>query len=146
MATRASDDFTRLVEYDLTYHDDARRFEVITLPFQDFAGLNASLALLFELGPEHVERHVVGLVDHVVAWAADRDDVRLVTPADPRRRAGIVAVAPLDPLDASRRLRDAGVVHALREGAIRLSPHCYNTREELTRALAVLAGEGAARV
>lgn len=37
MSTRASEDFTRLCDYDLTYFDDARRFEVITLPFQDFA-------------------------------------------------------------------------------------------------------------
>jgi selenocysteine lyase/cysteine desulfurase len=30
------------------------------------------------------------------------------------------------------------VVHALREGAIRLSPHGYNTMEEIERALELL--------
>ena len=138
MSVRGSDDFSRLVDYDFTYRDDARRFEVITLPFQDFAGMNASLELLLELGPGAVESHVASLVTRVVEWTVGRDDVRLVTPADPARRAGIVSVAPRDPAAASARLTGAGVYHSLREGAIRLSPHCYNTPDEVDAALAVL--------
>jgi selenocysteine lyase/cysteine desulfurase len=142
MAMRSSDDFSRLVDYDFTYHEDARRFEVITLPFQDFAGFNASAELLLELGLEQVERHVREIVTHAVEWAANRSDVRLVTPRDAAHRAGIVSIAPADPVAASARLQQARVSHSLREGAIRLSPHCYNTCEEMDRALAVLAGEG----
>jgi selenocysteine lyase/cysteine desulfurase len=138
MSVRGSDDFSRLVEYDFTYRDDARRFEVITLPFQDFAGLNASLELLFELGPAAVEAHVRALAGRIVRWAQSRDDVTLVTPADASRRAGIVSVAPRDPAAASARLTAAGVSHSLREGAIRLSPHCYNTAGEVDAALGAL--------
>ena len=138
MSVRGSDDFSRLVEYDFTYRDDARRFEVITLPFQDFAGLNASLELMFELGPAAAEAQVGALASRIVRWAEERDDVRLVTPAHPSRRAGIVAVAPRDPAAASARLTAAGVSHSLREGSIRLSPHCYNTAEEVDAALEVL--------
>src|SRR5512145_3168712 len=54
MSTRGSDDFSRLIDYDFTYRDDARRFEVITLPYQDFAGMNASLDLFFEVGLSEV--------------------------------------------------------------------------------------------
>ncbi len=65
MSTRCSDDFTRLTDYDFTYRDDARRFEVITLPYQDFAGLNASLDVFLEVGLEEVyarvERLTAGL-------------------------------------------------------------------------------------
>jgi cysteine desulfurase / selenocysteine lyase len=145
MSVRASEDFTRLVDYDFTYHDDARRFEVITLPAQDFAGLNASLELLFELGPATVASYIASLVSCGVDWARGRDDVRLVTPADPARRAGILSIAPRDPAAASRRLTEARISHSLREGAIRLSPHGYNTRAELQRALCALVGEDRAR-
>lgn len=141
MAMRGTDDFTRLVDYDFTFHPDARRFEVITVPYQDFAGFNASLELLLELGPAEVERHVVSLVEQAVTWASARSDVRLVTPADPARRAGIVSMALADPEGASARLARARISHSLREGAIRLSPHCYNTAEEVARALAVMVGE-----
>ncbi|MBA3560051.1 MAG: aminotransferase class V-fold PLP-dependent enzyme [Gemmatimonadaceae bacterium] len=141
LAMRGSEDFTRLVDYDFTYWDDARRFEVITLPFQDFAGLNASLELLLELGPKRVEAHVAGLVDMAVEWSRNRAAVKLVTPAEPERRAGIVALAPSDPRVASEKLKRARISHSLREGAIRLSPHCYNTDAEMEEALEVLGRE-----
>jgi cysteine desulfurase/selenocysteine lyase len=140
MAVRDSDDFTRLLNYDLAWRDGARRFEQITLPYQDFAGMNASLELLHELGPESVARHVAVLTDMIVKWADGRRDVELITPRAAPRRAGIIALRPRDPDAASRRLRNAGITHSLREGAIRLSPHCYNTREEIERTLAVLEG------
>ena len=48
-------------------------------------------------------------------------------------------MAPRDPAAASERLTAAGVIHSLRERAIRLSPHFYNTEEEIDTALALLA-------
>lgn len=142
MATRGSEDFSRLVDYDFTYYDDARRFEVITLPYQDFAGFNASLGLLLELGPAAVERHVTGLIDMAVEWAESRDDVRLVTPADGKRRAGIISMVPRgDVRAASERMTRARIAHSLREGSIRLAPHCYNTADEVRTALGVMVGE-----
>ena len=139
MAVKGPDDFSRLVDYELVWRDDARRFEVLTVPVQDFAGLTASLDLLFELGTDAVAAHVASLTDHIVDWVRLRDDVRLVTPAESSRRAGIVAVAPADAENASSRLRAAGVAHSLREGSIRLSPHLYNTLAEVDRALELLA-------
>jgi selenocysteine lyase/cysteine desulfurase len=135
MATRCSDDFTRLTDYDFTYRDNARKFEVITLPYQDFAGLNESLDVFFEVGLETVYERVERLTGRIVDWALGTTGVRLVTPPELRRRAGIVAVAPRDAKAASERLTRAGVVHSFREGAIRLSPHFYNTEEEIDRAL-----------
>ena len=138
MAVHGSDDFSRLVNYDLSWRDDARRFEQITLPYQDFAGFVASLELLEELGAEPVERYVASLADMIVDWAAHRTDVALVTPRDRSQRAGIVALKPRDPERTSERLRKAGVIHSLREGMIRLSPHCYNTRHEIEQTLVAL--------
>jgi selenocysteine lyase/cysteine desulfurase len=138
LAMAASDDFTRLTDYDFRYRDDARRFEVFTLPFQDFAGMNASLELLHELGPAAVAAHVEALAARLVDGVEARKDLRLVTPSDPAHRAGVISVAPRDPRAASARLTAGRVIHALREGAIRLSPHGYNTLEEVEQVLSVL--------
>jgi cysteine desulfurase/selenocysteine lyase len=141
LAMRSSEDFTRMVDYEFKYYDDARRFQINTLPAQDFAGLNASLEMFFELGPESVERHIEGIVSEAVRWAeTNGDKVRLVTPADPKKRAGVLAIAPRDPVAVSAALNKAKIFHSLREGAIRLSPHCFNTRDEMGRALEVLQG------
>jgi selenocysteine lyase/cysteine desulfurase len=138
MSVRNSQDFTRLCDYELAYLDDARRFEVITLPFQDFAGLNASLSMFFEVGLDRVHALVAERATQIVEWATRKGDVQLVTPADPSRRAGTIAVVPRDPVAASARLEHGGVIHALREGAIRLSPHFYTSADEIERALALL--------
>lgn len=139
MAVKGSDDFRRLLDYDLTWRDDARRFEFITVPFQDFAGMNASLELLLELGPDAIRAHVERLAGDVVAWARGRDDMRLVTPADAARRAGIVCVAPPDPEATSQRLKAAGIAHSQREGAMRLAIHGFTTGVDIARALEVMA-------
>ena len=138
MAPRGTDDFRRLRDYDMTWRDDARRFEFITLPFPDFAGMNASLELFVELGLENVHAHVERLATQIVEWARERE-VPLVTPAERSRRGGVVCLRPPGAERASARLKERGVVHSYREGAIRLSPHLYNTVDEIRHALEQLA-------
>jgi cysteine desulfurase/selenocysteine lyase len=139
MSVRGSDDFSRLADYDLTWREDARRFEFITLPYQDVAGMNASLELIHELGPDAISAHSIRLADTIVSWACSRDDVSLVTPAASDRRGAIVSIKPPDPVAASRRLKDARVAHSLREGGIRLAPYFFNTEEEIERVLRLIA-------
>jgi cysteine desulfurase / selenocysteine lyase len=136
MAVRGSDDFSDLAHYDLTWRDGARRFEQITVPFQDFAGMAASLELLRELGHPAVHSHVAARSGELASGAAAAG-IDVVTPLG--RRAGIVTVRPRDVDAASARLRDARVIHSVREGTIRLSPHCYTTSEEIRVALGALA-------
>ncbi len=136
MAFEGTDDFTRLTRYDATLRADARRFELISLPFQDFLGMTRSLELLFEIGIPRIEAHLRALVEPVQEWCRRRG-VPLVSPEGPRA-SGIVSLAPSDPAAAYRALREAGVVASLREGAIRLSPHCYTTPDEMERVLAIL--------
>jgi selenocysteine lyase/cysteine desulfurase len=140
MAVRDSDDFSRMLDYDLVYRDDARRFEVVTLPFQDFAGMNGSLEVFHEAGPAAIAARVRAKADRIVAWAQATRGMTLVTPAEGARRAGIVAVIPPDPVDACRRLKAGGVAHSLREGAIRLSPHFFTPDAHIDRALGLLEG------
>ena len=136
MGVRGSDDFSALVEYDLTWREGARRFEQITVPYQDFAGMAASLGLIHELGMEAVAAHVAARVEEF-AVGAERAGVEVVTPAG--RRAGIVTIRPRDVQAASAQLRDARVIHSVREGTIRLSPHCYTTSDEITLTIDALA-------
>jgi selenocysteine lyase/cysteine desulfurase len=136
MAFEGTDDFTRLTQYNDTLRGDARRFELITLPYQDFAGMNASLGLLLGLGITHIEKHLQLLHAPVLAWA-ERTGARIVSPQG-ERRSGILCVAPRDVGAAFRALKAAQVVCSMREGAIRLSPHAYNSREEMERVVEAL--------
>jgi selenocysteine lyase/cysteine desulfurase len=135
---KSTTDYTRLTEYEFDFFDDARRFEVVTLAYHDFAVANASTKMLLDTGVTNVAAHIEALGTRIVDWIASRRDVRLVTPADPSRRAGVVSFTSTT-LDAmAARLQAARVSHTVREGAIRLSPHLYNTVEEVDAVLARL--------
>ncbi len=136
MAFEGTDDFTRLTSYHDTLRGDARRFELITLPYQDFAGMNASLGLIHELGVHRIAEHLRALHAPVLDWA-DRTGVRVSSPRGPRG-SGIVCVAPERVDLAYRALKAARVICTVREGSIRLSPHAYNTVAEMERVVDVL--------
>ncbi|MEO8337354.1 MAG: aminotransferase class V-fold PLP-dependent enzyme [bacterium] len=138
MAVRGSDDFSKLIDYDLTWRDDARRFEQVTLPYQDFAGMAASLELLREIGPHTVSEHILRCAHELLEGARERG-VSLVTPLE--RHAGTASVRPSDATAVSAGLDAAGVIHSVREGTIRLAPHCYTNEEDIQRTLAALSGE-----
>jgi selenocysteine lyase/cysteine desulfurase len=135
MGVAGSDDFSTLMDYRLEWRPGARRFEQITVPFQDFAGMASSLGLLRELGAEAVSRHIAERADEL-ARAAANAGVTIVTPS--ARRAGIVTLRPRDVAATSARLRDARVVHSVREGTVRLAPHCYTSAADVAHAAAVL--------
>ena len=138
MAFEGTDDFNSLTKYDATLRPDARRFELITLPYQDFAGMNVSLGLVLELGVERIQAHLRRLHEPVLAWAA-RAGVRVTSPAG-SRGSGILCLAPADVDAVFRRLKRARIICSLRERAIRLSPHAYNTLEDMERVVDVLGG------
>lgn len=135
MGVEGSDDFSRLLKYDMHWRDDARRFEQVTLPFQDFAGMATSLELLHELGPVEAATHIQARTREILGGAEERG-VPLVTPRD--RHAGIASLRPDDARATSARLDDARVAHSVREGTIRLSPHCYTTTADVQAALDAL--------
>ncbi|HMA38549.1 MAG TPA: aminotransferase class V-fold PLP-dependent enzyme [Gemmatimonadales bacterium] len=137
MAFEGTDDFSRLTEYNPTFRADARRFEMITLPYQDFYGFTQSVELLLEIGIPEIAEVTRSLHDPILNWA-DAHGMRVVSPRDERHRSAILCIAPDEPVEAYHAIKRARIVCSLREGAIRLSPHCYNTVGEMEKVLDVL--------
>ena len=135
---KSSTDYGRLTDYEFDLFDDARRFEVVTLAYHDFAVANASTTMLLGLGVSAIADHIEILADRIVDWATAAGGVTLITPTDPARRAGVVAFTMSNADRAAADLRDAQVSHVVREGYIRLAPHCYNTAAEIDRVVALL--------
>ena len=134
----ASADIGSLTNYRWGLRPDARRFEVATLPFHDFAGFAASLELLMEAGVDRIEAHLAGLLRPVVEWLREAEGAELVTPVDPARSAGILAFRAPGIESVAAALADAGITCGQREGAVRLAPHLYSTEAEMGTVLEVL--------
>jgi len=137
MAFEGTDDFSRLTEYNPVLRSDARRFEMVTLPYQDFHGMTQSVGMLSDIGVRDIAEYTRGLHEPLLRWAEERG-TRLASPTDETHRSAIVCVAPERAAEAYHAVKRARIVCSLREGAIRLSPHCYNTIEEMERVRDVL--------
>lgn len=80
------------------------------------------------------------LVERLIG-ALDGGPYELVSPTARGERAAIVVINAGDPLrneEVYRRLAAEGIDVALRAGNIRLSPHLYNTSDDIERAVAIL--------
>jgi selenocysteine lyase/cysteine desulfurase len=136
---RGTDDYSRLTSYDPEPWPDARRFEIITLPAQDFAAMNVALRLLLGIGVEEVQRHIRDISSPLGAWA--KSGAGTISSPTGRHGSGITCIRPMgDVAEAYRRVSAAGISCSLREGSIRLAPHLFNTREEIERVVEVVGG------
>ncbi len=118
----------------------ARRFECGSPNMLGVHALSASLTLFQEIGMEQIERNVLKNSSYLIDVIGSKSQFTLRTPKAPGRHAGIVAFRPetADVKTVHRKLTQSGVICALRQGAIRFSPHFYTPRAKLDRALACL--------
>ncbi len=139
-AFTGSDDYTQLTSYNPEPWPDARRFELLTFPVQDFAAMNASLGLLLGIGLGDVAAYLKSMHTPVLEWAA-RNGAAVTSPVDGHGSA-ILCLRPAgDVAEAYGRLQRAGIHCSLREGAIRFSPHVYNTAADMTAVTRALAAD-----
>jgi selenocysteine lyase/cysteine desulfurase len=127
---------------DFRLKPSAGRWEGGSLNIAGITTLGASLELLLEVGIDAVGRRILELTDHLCA-AVERTGWRVYSSRRETERSGIVSlIAPADrqPAAVVRQLRQQGVVVNHRSGRLRVSPHAYNTPEEIDR-LVQLLGE-----
>lgn len=116
----------------------ARRFEYGTPAVAAAYTSRAGISLLDEVGiPTVRARHE--LLSQRLLEGALAQGWRARCPLDAARRTSIVTLEHSEPRVAVQRLREQGLICDARPGLIRLSPHYFNTLEEMDRALELLA-------
>lgn len=120
-------------DYDLTFLPDASRFELGCGNFVGQVGLLAAVRFLMDVGIEAIERWTLHLTDLLVA-DLQRRGYEVASNLEPQRRSAIVSFSVPGEVEGTyQRLTNADVVVSQREQYIRVSPHCYNTEEEIAR-------------
>lgn len=131
------------VPWDLTNFDQpwlpvSKHLETGTLNISGIFGLNASLKNFFDIGMDTVQNEIGKLVDFTIERLQDEPSVKIITPIQPQDRAGIItfSVNGMDsPDDFVNSLKSNGITISAREGYIRISPHYYNTTDEIETVL-----------
>jgi selenocysteine lyase/cysteine desulfurase len=134
----ADEDIFEMDIHDYSPSPTARRFEFGTPPIPTiYAGI-AGLELVQEMGVDETEKHVRGLTA-LLLEGVDELGGRVVTPRDPERRGPLVAIASTDEHALVAALDAEGIVTSSRAGNLRVSPHGYNSAEDVGAVLAALA-------
>ena len=130
-----------MTRYELTFRHTAEKFEGGLPNYAGIFGFDAGLSLLYDVGLNAIRDRVMMLTDHLCEHVSRRG-CRVLSHRGADERSGTVAfVSEREPAkDTAARLADAGVVVSLREGAVRVAPHFYNTVEDIDRLLAALPG------
>lgn len=123
-------DFDNLQDHN--YAPSARRFEPGALNTAGIVGLGAAIELFLNIGLEGIESHVLGLGDYLGERLNERG-YQVVS----SRKAGetsAVVCCRHDKFSADelyRILNEGRIITTPRLGRLRISPHLYNTREEI---------------
>jgi len=116
---------------ELLLKTNALRFEEGSMNLMGIVGLGAALDLLFEVGIEHVEQRVLDLGDLIIREALKRG-YRVLTPSARYERGGNITFSgDFDPVAMQDALREKRIMVNARGGGIRVSPHFYNTGEDI---------------
>jgi len=118
--------------WSLKLSETASRFEVGSPSFISLTGATEALRMLLSFGIENVESRIWKLTDHLMDAVKDLG-LKLQTPEEPQCRSGIVNFKIDKPEEVAEKLKNKGIIVSARSHGIRISPHFYNTEEEIDR-------------
>ena len=130
---RHSSDFSRR---DFIWRDDARRYECGTLNTVGVYGQGAAVNLILEVGIPNIAERVLDLTDRLRSGLLAQGH-SVFGPRAREEASGIVSFVPRQ--GGAEHLRERFLAHrvevAARLGMVRISPHFYNTEQEIDRVL-----------
>jgi selenocysteine lyase/cysteine desulfurase len=134
----ADQDIFAMDIHDYSPARTARRFQSGTPPVPSiYAGI-AGIELMQSIGIEETREHVLSLNAHLVA-GIDELGGTVVTPTRRDRHGALICVKATDVDELVAALGRWGIVTSSRDGNVRISPHAYNSLEDIDLVLEALA-------
>lgn len=126
----AVEDSWDFFDYQLNFLPTADRFEPGMFNVAGVVGASASLEMFLEVGPHHIERTILETTGYLISRLQD-NGYQLFTHLEPEVRSGIVSFFHTRSPELYEFLMSNNTHVSLRDGYIRVSPHFYNTEEDI---------------
>jgi selenocysteine lyase/cysteine desulfurase len=126
--------------FDQGWNKGALAWETGTAPTALFYGLKSSLTLIREVGIERIAAYLGELTDYLCR-ELEGSSYEVVSSRRDTERSQIVCIrhrAGIDPMSLYTHLRHQAIITAPRGGRLRISPHFYNTRDEIDHLIKAL--------
>lgn len=136
--------FAARAQFDFDIHgfefkEDARRFELGTPALPTVHSALGGQDIIDQIGVVPIRERNSDLTEHLLVRLEDAG-LRFRGAADASARSALVMIPHDDPAGAVQRLADHDIIVDSRPGYVRVSPHFYNTHDEIDRFVQVLAG------
>jgi kynureninase len=135
-AARAQFDFDI---HDFEFKEDARRFELGTPALPTVHSALGGQDIIDQIGVVPIRERNSDLTEHLLV-RLEEAGLGFRGATDPSARSALVMIPHDDPASAVQRLADHDIIVDSRPGYVRVSPHFYNTHDEIDRFVQVLAG------
>ena len=116
--------------WSLRLSETASRFEVGSPSFMSLVGATEALKMILNTGIENIEKRILKITDHLIDVLKDLG-LELQTPEESAHRSGIVNFQINRPEEVAKKLKSKGIIVSARAHGIRVSPHFYNTEQEI---------------
>jgi len=127
-----------LLDYNLMLRNTADKFQNGTLNDFGISILEAVLDLFVEFGMKNVQRRILENTNYFIERLVELGIKPVLMNVPENNRAGIVSFKHENANYIFEELEKRRIYCAMREGLIRLSPHFYNTKDEIDRFVRVM--------
>lgn len=134
-------DWDNFFDYELAFHEDAKRFRLGTLNHLGLVGMHAALGLYQKADPVVCEARVLARAATLAAGLGRLGLSRYGT-ADPAHASGIVTVRHPEPEALYEYLKGHNITIAVRNRLLRFAPTYYNHPDEIDRVLEAVSAFG----
>jgi len=118
--------------WSLRLSETASRFEVGSPSFISLTGATEALKMVLNFGIENIQKRILKLTDHLIESVKSLG-LKLQTPEESQYRSGVVNFKIDKPKETAESLNRKGIIVSARAHGLRVSPHFYNTKEEIDK-------------
>ena len=89
------------------------------------------LQILLDYGIKNIQKRIFQLTDYLIEQLQTLGNYEFITPLEKEYRSGIINIRLPNNIEVVKKLREQKIVTSSRYGGIRISPHFYNTEEDI---------------
>jgi cysteine desulfurase / selenocysteine lyase len=124
----------KLRQFDQPWKPLPQHLETGTYNIIGLIGMNAAMNIFLDIGINTISTQIEELATHLIQRLNEHGQAKILTSEKTGNRAGIVSFSIDGKDDADtivQNLRKQNMMVSAREGFFRISPHFYNTKEEI---------------
>ncbi len=123
---------------EVEYAEGARRFDSGTFPMINGFASKSAISVLLNVGIPNIERYLRELSTYTLGYCQEKG-LEVASPLQAELKGSNTAIKVPNANEIEQKLKDRHIIMSARNDVIRIAPHFYNTKEDITLAIDELA-------